>query len=343
MRLDELARLVDGVLRGDGTKSITGIAGIEEARESDVTFVANPRYLPFLKTTKAGAVLVRPGMETNGSATIEVTNPDFAFAQVAAHLLRSRVPPATGRHAAAFVHPSAQIGKNVSVGACAVVEEGARIGEGTRIFPLAYVGRHARIGAECTLYPHAVVMDDCLLGDRVILNPGAVIGGDGFGFVSVGGVHHKIPQLGVVVLEDDVEVGANTTIDRARFDRTLVKKGTKIDNLVQLGHNVEVGEHCLLVAQCGIAGSTTLGHHVVLGAKAGITGHLHLAPGTVLAAGANRAKDTDASGEYSGYWAVEHGRAMRQLAAYQRLPEILSELKSLREEVERLKSESATR
>ncbi|MBI2901151.1 MAG: UDP-3-O-(3-hydroxymyristoyl)glucosamine N-acyltransferase [Planctomycetes bacterium] len=339
MTLREIADLVGGRLEGDGSKPVTGVAGIEEAREGDVTFLANPRYLPYLDRTRAAVVLVRDGVRSGRVATIAVPNPDLAFAQVAAHLVRARRPPSSGIHPAAIVSPEARIGREVSFGAYSVVEPGAEVGDGTRVYPFVYVGRDAKVGPGCVLYPHSVVMDGCVLGAEVILNCGAVVGSDGFGFVNVQGVHHKVPQLGNVVVGDDVEVGANATIDRARFDRTVVEKGTKIDNLVQIGHNVEVGEHCLLVAQCGIAGSTTLGHHVVLGAKAGITGHLHIADRSVVAAGANRVKDTEPGVSYSGYYAVEHPRAMRQLAAVRRLPELVEEVRRLRAEVERLRTE----
>lgn len=337
MTLDEIARLVGGRLTGSGSVVVTGVSGIEEARPGDVTFIANKRYLPYLDTTKAAVVLVEEGLKSSVAATIEVRNPNLAFAQLAAHLASVRNRRPAGVHPSASVAPGAKVGADVAIGACAVVEDGAVVGDGAMLHPLSYVGRGARLGPGCVLHPHSAVMDGCVLGARVILQPGAIVGSDGFGYATVEGVHHKIPQLGNVIVGDDVEIGSHTCVDRARFDKTVIKAGTKIDNLVQIGHNVEVGEHCLLVAQAGIAGSTVIGRNVVIGGQAGIAGHLVLADRTIVTAQSGLGKDTKAGVMYSGEHAIEHRAHFKQLAALRRLPDLLDEVKRLRKEVDELR------
>jgi len=266
-----------------------------------------------------------------------VKNPDLAFARVAERFNVAPARPPEGIHPSAVVAPDAAIGRGVAVGAYTVVEAGASVGDGTVLYPQVYVGQGARIGPGCVLYPQVVVRERCELGARVILHSGTVVGSDGFGYVTDRGVHTKIPQIGIVVLEDDVEIGANVTIDRARFDRTIVGKGTKIDNLVQIAHNVVVGEGSLIAAQAGVAGSTRIGRYVMLGGQAGVTGHVTVGDQAAVTAQAGVSKDVPAGRIVSGEHAVDIKTHLRQLAALARLPELTGEIKKLRQEVDDLR------
>ena len=257
---------------------------------------------------------------------------------MAQHLSGPPVRPPAGVHPSAVVAPDAVLGTGVSVGAHTVVEAGARIGDRTVLHPQVYVGSGAVIGPDALLYPQVVVRERCRVGARAILHSGAVIGSDGFGYATDQGVHHKIPQVGIVVLEEDVELGANVTVDRARFGQTVVGKGTKIDNLVQIGHNVTLGRGCLLVSQSGIAGSTRVGNHVVLAGQAGLIGHLDIADGAVITAQSGVTKDVPPGGMMSGSPASDRRTHLKELAALSKLPEALLEIRRLRKELEDLRS-----
>ena len=283
MNLEELARLLGGRVMGDGKTALRGVNGLKEAGPGEIAFLANPKYAPLLASTRASAVIVAEGIDAP-LPSIVVRNPDQAFAPAAQHFQGAPHKPPPGIHPSAAVSSRASVGKNVAIGACTVVEDGAILGDCAVLFPQVYVGREARIGADSILYPQVVVRERCQVGARVILHSGVVVGSDGFGYATEKGVHHKIPQVGIVVVEDDVEIGANTALDRARFGKTVIGRGTKIDNLVQIGHNVVVGEGCLIVAQAGVSGSTKLGRNVILGGQAGLAGHLELGDGVMLTA-----------------------------------------------------------
>ena len=334
--LRELADLVGGTIAGDGNTVIRGVNGIKEAAEGEITFLANGRYALLLASTRASAVILAGGIESP-IPSITVRNPDLAFAQVAERLNEAPARPAAGVHPTAVVHPGATLGREVAIGACAIIEDGAVIGDGSVIHPLAYVGNGVRMGPECRLYPQVVVRERCRLGARVILHSGVVVGADGFGFVTVDGVHRKIPQTGIVVLEDDVEVGANSTIDRARFGKTVVEKGAKIDNLVMIAHNVVVGQGTLIAAQAGISGSTRLGKDVRLGGQVGLSGHLEVGDGATVTAQSGIGKSVPPGAMVSGEYAVDTRAHLKRLAAIARLPEALTEIKRLQAEVEALK------
>ena len=258
--LQELAVLLKGtIVRGDPEMVIDGVNGLEEARPGQISF-AVPPYLEVAGQSKAGAILIPPDGELKGpQALIRVENPRAAFATL---LTLFRPPEAIERKVSpyAFVHPAAKIGSNVAILPFAYIAEGAEIGDNTVIYPHVYVGRHVRVGRDCTLYPGAVVREDCILGDRVILQAGCSIGGDGFGYITTDGKHTKVLQTGNVILQDDVEVGCNSCIDRATVDSTIVGKGTKIDNLVHIGHNDIIGENCIFVAHVGISGKIGRAH-----------------------------------------------------------------------------------
>jgi UDP-3-O-[3-hydroxymyristoyl] glucosamine N-acyltransferase len=337
--LEELARLVGGSVTGDGATVIRGVNGLKEASPGDITFLANPKYAPLLASTRASAVIVGQGISAP-LPTLVVSNPDLAFGIVAERLLGQSVPPAPGIHPTAVVARDAVIGRDVSIGPHAVVDAKASIGEGTILHAQTYVGPEARIGPGCLLHPQVVVRDRCEIGARVILHSGAVIGSDGFGYATEKGVHHKIPQVGIVVLQDDVEIGANVTIDRARFGRTVIGRGTKIDNLVQIGHNVTTGQGCLLVAQSGVSGSTKLGNYVVLAGQAGLVGHLEMGDRAIITAQTGVTKDVPPGGVMSGSPASERTTHLKELAALGKLPEALQEIRRLRKEIEELKKKS---
>ena len=296
MRLLELAALVGAAIpEGTGDTEITGVASLQEAREGDVTFFGNPRYLAQLRASKASAAIVPQGFdEAIAPVLLRVENPSAAFAAAVAAFAPVESPAPVGVHPSAVVDPGATLASGVSVGPLSVIEAGAVIGEGSVIGSGCLIGREVRIGRGCRLYPGAIIRERCILGDRVILQPGAVIGSCGFGYELREGRHVKIPQTGIVEIGNDVEIGANTTIDRARFGRTVIGEGSKIDNLVQIAHNVQIGPHTILCSQVGIAGSTRVGSYVTLAGQVGLAGHIEVGDKAVLAAKAGVSKNVPA-------------------------------------------------
>jgi len=260
---------------------------------------------------------------------VVVADPSQAFAAVIDAYGPRSPSIAVGIHPTAVIGDRAVIGRGVSIGPYAVIADGAQVGDRSVIYPHAYIGTAAAVGADCTIYPHASIRERCRVGDRVILHSGVVIGSDGFGYATVQGVHQKIPQVGIVVVEDDVEVGANTAIDRARFGTTRIGKGTKIDNLVQIAHNVDIGAHCLIVAQVGIAGSTRLGHHVTLGGQCGVTGHVHIGDHSMVTAKSGISKDVPPKTVMRGSPAQENSLGKAQEVAIRRLPQSQATIKQL--------------
>ncbi len=334
--LGEIAAQVGGTLEGDPSVRVRGVAGLREAGPDEVAFLANGKYGALLAATKAAAVLVAPGAPRPPLAAIRVADPSLAFMSVSAMFAPAAVPRTEGVHPSAVVDPSATIGEGVSVGPLAVVEAGACIGRGTTIRAHAYVGHGAMVGEDCLLYPFSCVREGVILGDRVILQPGAVVGSDGFGYVPVAGRLEKIPQTGTVVLEDDVEIGANTTIDRARFGRTVVARGAKIDNLVQIAHNVAVGEGSVLCAQVGIAGSTQVGKGVTLAGQVGVNGHIQIGDGVTAAGKTGITKSVPPGRVLLGNPAQDHAAELRFQARLRRVPDLVDEVKRLRERLAEL-------
>jgi UDP-3-O-[3-hydroxymyristoyl] glucosamine N-acyltransferase len=338
MTLSDVAALVGGRLVGDGSVAIAGVAGLAEAGPTDLSFLANARYVPLLASSRAGGVVLRAEHAPRcPRPAVVVEDPDWAFAAAAERFLPPRVAPPPGIHPLACCAPGARIDAGASVGPFAVVEEGAAVGARSILHPHVVVGREAEIGPDCVLYPGVVVRERVRVGSRVILHSGVVVGADGFGYAVVGGEIRKIPQGGTVVIEDDVELGANTTVDRARFGATRVGRGTKIDNLVMIAHNVKLGRHCLLAAQTGISGSTTLGDGVMIGGQVGLVGHLEIGDGVKIGAQSGVAKDQPAGAVIDGTPARPIVRYHRTMAALQRLPDLIQEVRALRAEVERLK------
>jgi UDP-3-O-[3-hydroxymyristoyl] glucosamine N-acyltransferase len=330
--VQEIAALVGGQLAsGAGAdRKIRGVAAVDEAEEGQITFYGNAKYLPQLKKSRATAALVPADFtEAIPALVIRVTNPSLAFAQ----LMEKFAPPvvrfAPGVHPTAVVGPGVTLGEGVSIQPFVVVEEGACIGANTVIGAHGYVGHQAQIGRDCMLAPRVTIGAYCLLGNRVIIHSGAVLGSDGFGFIIVDGRHVKIPQVGTVQVDDDVEIGANTTIDRARFGRTWIQEGSKVDNLVQIAHNVVVGKHCILVSQTGISGSTRLGNYVTLAGQVGIVGHIQIGDRAIVAAKSGVSKSVPAGGVYFGYPAGPLQNQKEELARIARLPKLYARVKKL--------------
>ncbi|MBI4309891.1 MAG: UDP-3-O-(3-hydroxymyristoyl)glucosamine N-acyltransferase [Candidatus Omnitrophica bacterium] len=337
LSLADIARLVGGELIGDGNVEISGCSGILEAKKGDLTFLANPKYSPQAETTQASAIIIPRQMTLPGKFFIRVDNTSLAFTQVLNRFIE-RLPNhhPKGIHPTAIIAPDVKIGKGVAVGAYTVIESGSSIGEYSVIYGHCYIGHGARVGSNSLIYPQVVVREGVLIGQRAIVHSGTVIGCDGYGYVTVEGRHVKIPQLGTVVIEDDVEIGANVTIDRARFDKTVIGEGTKIDNLVHIAHNVTVGKHCLIVAQVGISGSSRIGNYVILAGQVGVVGHLSIGDGAVVAAQSGVSKSIKAGEQVFGSPAQPIKEAFRTNAHVQRLSHYAATIKDLKKRIEEL-------
>lgn len=301
--LEQLAELTGAKLSGNGSKTIDGVAPLESATPEQASFLANPLYTPLLSKTEAGVICISEQTEQIPDQNYLISsNPSDTIQQIA-QILRGQKKTSgfTGIHETAVIHETATIGNNVTIGPYAVVDAEAQIGEGTTLGAHTFVGAGTTIGKNCHLYPHTTVREYCQLGDRVILQPGAVIGSCGFGYLTdEKGEHQKLEQLGNVLVEDDVEIGANATIDRARFKTTRVGKGTKIDNLVQIAHNVELGPHNILAAQTGVAGTAKTGRNVIMGGQVGVVGHLEICDYVMIATRGGVSKSIKKSGRYAG-------------------------------------------
>lgn len=317
--LEQLAQLTGAKLKGNPKHVVCSVAALESATEMDVSFLSHSRYLPLLSKTKAGVVCVEEHFEGRGSQNFFISSdPSRTFQQIVEILYKKRKGTAfTGIHPTAVIADSAKIGPDVTIGPYAVIDSEAEIDQGTYIGPFSYIGAGTTIGQDCYLHAHAIVREHCSLGCRVILQPGAVIGSCGFGYTTdKNGVHHKLEQLGNVIIEDDVEIGANTTVDRARFKTTRIRCGTKIDNLVQIAHNVELGEQNIIAAQTGIAGTSKTGRNVMMGGQVGIVGHLEITDFVMIATRGGVSKSIKETGKYAGSPVVplaEHNRTQVHL------------------------------
>ena len=329
-KLAELAELVGGTLEGDGSVPIQGVADLQGAGPSDLSFFAHPRYEAAARQTKAGALLVGPGAPRDlGAARIRVANPSAAFTRVAMLFAPSPAPRLSGVHPSAVVAPGVRLGRNVGIGPHAVLEEGTEVGDETQVGAGSYIGRDVRIGSGCVFHPRVYVGDRCIIGHRVVLHAGAVVGADGFGYEMKDGRHQKVPQLGYVQIDDEAEIGANTTIDRGRFARTHIGEGAKIDNLVMIAHNCVVGPHSVIVAQSGLSGSTTTGHHVTIAGHVGTVGHIHIGSGAILTAKSGVTKDVPEGQTWRGAPARPIKEQMEMEAHIQQLPLLAKRLKAL--------------
>ena len=327
--LGDIATSFGGELAGDPTLQITGAASLSEATPGEISFFTNRKYIGLLRKTRASAIFVPPDFsEPIDAAQIRVSNPTKAFEQVVLKFAPQPITFMPGIHPSAVVDPNAQLGKRVSIQPLAVIEAGAKIEDDTIIGAGSYVGHETVIGSACHIYPSVTIRERSRIGSRVIIHSGAVIGADGFGFEMVDGRHQKIQQLGIVQIDDDVEIGANTTIDRARFGRTWIQQGVKIDNLVQIAHNVVIGKNSVIVAQTGISGSTRVGDRVIMAGQVGISGHLQIADGTIIAAKSGVAKSLP-GGVWFGYPAVPMDEAKQQIAWVHRLGKLFARVKEV--------------
>ena len=336
MTLGELARRLECPVEGDAAIEIRRVAKIEEAGPGDLTFLANPKYASKLATTRASAVIMNGEAIAAPCAVIRSTSPYLTFAR-AAQVLSPDRPPAAGVHSLASVAAGATVDPTATIGAFAVIGAGATIGARTIIHPHVVIGDGTTIGPDCILHGHVSIRERCTIGARVIVQNGAVIGSDGYGFAQrADGSHEKIPQTAPVVIEDDVEIGANTTIDRPAVGETRIKAGTKIDNLVQIGHGVVLGRNVLLAAQVGIAGSTVLGDSVQFGGQVGVGGHLTIGDRAKAVGQSGITNSVDADAFVSGYPAIDNGEWRRSSAVFRKLPEMRKQLRALEERLRKL-------
>jgi UDP-3-O-[3-hydroxymyristoyl] glucosamine N-acyltransferase len=319
MTIAELAREIGAEVVGDSSAEITSANTLEDAKAGQISFLANAKYTKLLEATRASAVVVAPSVKpVNNTTLLKANDPYFAFRQAVVKLHGFRKHPHKGVHPKAHVEPT------------------AKVGEGSILYPGAYVGPNAKVGRDCILYANAVVYDDCVLGDRVILHSGAVVGTDGYGFATHKGEHHKIPQIGNVIVEDDVEIGSCCSIERAALGSTVIGKGTKIDQLVVVGHGCRIGPHCLLVAQTGISGSVTLGHHVTLAGQTGVAGHLKIGDQVTVGAQSGIISDIDDQSTVVGSPAMPVSHARRVYMHFTQLPDIVERLKAVEQRIEEL-------
>jgi UDP-3-O-[3-hydroxymyristoyl] glucosamine N-acyltransferase len=336
VKLRELAARLDCRLEGDGDLEIVQVAGIDQAGPGDITFLANPKYERALAATQASAVILRDDAPAAPCAMLRARDPYLAFAR-AVGVFAPVLKPAPGVHALAAVAADARLGRDVSIAPFVVIGDGAFVGDRTVIFANVTIGPGSRIGADCVIHSNVAIRERVTIGDRVVLQNGVVIGGDGYGFVRRGdGTHEKIPQVAAVVIEDDVELGANTTVDRPAVGETRIRAGAKIDNLVQIAHGVKVGRNVLMAAQVGIAGSTDIGDDVVFGGQVGVGGHLTIGRGAVAVGQSGVTNSLDPGQLVAGYPAIDARDWRRASAVFKRLPDLKKRIEALEAQLARL-------
>lgn len=333
--LKELAEYLGGRVVGDETALVRGLASLDDAGEGEITFLANPKYAAKVATTRATAVILPPGADGHGRNVVEVKDPYLAFAKLLT-LFTSRPFHAEGVKTGAFVGENVAMGNEVTIHPGAYVADGVKLGNRVTLFPGVVLYEGVELGDDVTLHANVTVRERCRIGNRVIVHAGTVIGSDGFGYAPDGKGWYKIPQVGIVVLEDDVEIGANVTIDRAALEVTLIRRGTKIDNLVQVAHNCVLGENCMIMSQVGISGSSKLGEHVILTGQVGVAGHLEIGANTMVGAKSGVPGNLPANGMFSGIPAIPHREWLRSSAVISQLPEMRKTLSALQKRIAEL-------
>ncbi len=326
--IQEIAEHVNGQVIGDDSVVIESASTLDNAGPGQITFLSNPKYAPQVRTTKATVVLVSQQLQTD-ACQIVTEDPYYAFMQAVVLLHGHRQHPQTGTNKQAAVAPSAKIGKNCNIHPFAVISENAVIGDNCQIYSGVFVGPGVTVGDDCVLYPNAVIYDGCQVGNRVIVQSNASVGQDGYGFATHKGAHHKIPQIGIVILEDDVEIGSGCVVERGTLDNTVIGEGSKIGDIVVIGHGTKIGPHCLLVPQVGISGSVEIGHHCVLGGQAAVVGHLKIGNMVTIAGQAAVINNLPDGVTVMGAPAVEAGKGKRAYALIETLPEMRKKLKQL--------------
>jgi UDP-3-O-[3-hydroxymyristoyl] glucosamine N-acyltransferase len=336
-KLQQLADLVGGEIRGNAELEIHRVSPIDKAQTGDITFVANPKYLAKLKDCQASAVILAPGIDVPAQNLIVCANPYLAFAKILT-FLQASVHSVKGIMSGAAVAESAVVDPAATIYPGCVVGERVKIGAGTTLYPGVAVYADVTIGNDCVLHANTVVREGCRLHDRVILQPAAVVGSDGFGFAPDGLAYFKIPQVGIVVLEDDVEIGANSCVDRAAMGETRIRRGTKLDNLVQIAHNVDVGEDCILVSQSGIAGSSKIGNHCTFGGQAAVAGHITIGENVMIGGRGGATGNVAPNQILSGLPLMPHKQWLRATMAVPKLPEMRKEMQQMQKRLDQLEA-----
>ncbi len=334
--LGELAEYVGGRVRGDANAVIRSASTLGRAGEGDISFLSNEKYEKQLMTTKASAVIVGKDTFTTTVHLLIAEDPYYAFMQIMVLLHGHRKHKKTGVSPRAIISDSAKVGADCHIHDFVTIADGAKVGDGCIIYPCSYIGENVQIGNDCILYPNAVIYEGCRIGSRVIINANATIGEDGFGFAGHNGVHYKIPQIGCVVIEDDVEIGAGCGIERGTLNDTIIGQGSKLGDLVAIGHGTKIGPHCLLVAQVGVAGSTTMGHHCIVGGQAGIVGHITIGNNVAIGAQAGVINSVGDGKVVLGAPAIDANQGKRAYGVIQYLPEMRQNIRELQEKIERL-------
>jgi UDP-3-O-[3-hydroxymyristoyl] glucosamine N-acyltransferase len=337
----QIATYLNGEVFGDENATAYTFAKIEEGIPGAISFLSNPKYEHYIYTTQASIILVNktfvPTQEIS-STLIKVENAYESLAGLMT-LYESTKPQKKGIDSLAFIAPTAKIGEDVYIGAFAYIGENVVVGSHTQIYPHAYVGDNVKIGEHCILHPHTTIYNECRIGNRCTLHGGSVIGADGFGFAPTAERYEKIPQIGIVILEDDVEIGANTCVDRATMNATVIHRGVKLDNLIQVAHNTEIGQHTVMASQCGIAGSTKVGEWCMFGGQVGLAGHIRVGNKVAIGAQSGIAGNIKDNHNMMGSPAIEIKQFMKSAAVYKKLPEVYTELNNLRRELDELKKQ----
>ncbi|MBK8206802.1 MAG: UDP-3-O-(3-hydroxymyristoyl)glucosamine N-acyltransferase [Planctomycetes bacterium] len=337
MKLKDLAQLCEAKLEGNGEHDVTDVATPGKAKREHICFIIDKKYLAELETGRPGAVIAPPGMALpQGVNALRCADPDFAFSKALTALRGEPMRPMPGIGENVLMGSGFEMGDNASIGAFTFIGADVKLGRNVIIYPHCYIGDSVTIGDDTLIYPHVTILERCTIGKRCVIQPGASIGGDGFGFHFVNGKFIKAPQRGTVVIEDDVEIGANAAVDRARFDVTLIKRGSKIDNLVQIGHNVQIGQSCVIAGLAGIGGSAVLKDYVQVGGHTGIADHITIGMGAKIAAKTGVMQDVDPGMKMAGLPAIEGKAYMRREVAVRKLPELMQEVKELKALVAKL-------
>ncbi|MCK4690130.1 MAG: UDP-3-O-(3-hydroxymyristoyl)glucosamine N-acyltransferase [Candidatus Marinimicrobia bacterium] len=335
--LGQILKIVDGTLEGDEASIITDLAEIQHAKKGQLTFLGNPKYNKYLSTTEATAVLVPKDFKGSYENLIRVENPNLAFSLMIPRFRPELPLPNPEIHKTAFIANSAQLGENIYIGPNVIIEDKAVIENNVFIFANSYIGTETRIGSETIIRPNVTIYHNCQIGSKVLIHSGVVVGSDGFGFVRTEKSIKKIPQAGRVVIGDNVEIGANCSIDRGTLGDTVISKGTKLDNLIQVAHNVKIGEYCFIAAQSGIAGSSTIEDRVTIAGQVGVAGHLKIGEGAIVAAQSGVSKDVPPGTIVFGYPAQEQKKARREIANIRSIPDIKAKLKEIEKIIEESK------